>query len=170
MNINKLSTVICNSSPIIGLCGIGKLDLLWIIFKEVLIPEAVYNEVVKSQKNRRVGTEEVHEAIEKGLIKIYHVKDELFVNRFMGKLHRGELEVIAGAKELNLDYLLLDEKSARSLAEALMLEPTGLLGILKFAKLSGVIEELKPYLNKLMENNYRISKKLYDRILLDVGE
>ncbi len=25
----------------------------------------------------------------------------------MGKLHRGELEVIAGAKELNLDYLLI---------------------------------------------------------------
>ena len=88
-------------------------------------------------------------------------KDELFVNRFMGKLHIGELEVIAGAKELNLDYLLIDEKSARRLAEALMLEPTGLLGILKFAKLSGAIEELKPYLDGLIKNNYRISKKLY---------
>ena len=27
MNIKKLSTVMCNSSPIIGLSGIGKLDL-----------------------------------------------------------------------------------------------------------------------------------------------
>jgi len=79
-------------------------------FKEVLIPEAVYNEVGKSQRNKRVGTEELHDAIEKGFIKIYHVKDELFVTRFMGKLHRGELEVIAGAKELNLDYLPIDEK------------------------------------------------------------
>jgi len=42
MNIKKLSTVMCNSSPIIGLSGIGKLDLLWTIFQEVLIPEAVY--------------------------------------------------------------------------------------------------------------------------------
>jgi predicted nucleic acid-binding protein len=170
MSIKKLSTVICNSSPIIGLSGIGKLDLLWTIFQEVLIPEAVYNEVVKSQRNKRVGTEELHDAIKKEFIKIYHVKDELFVNRFMGKLHRGELEVIAGAKELDLDYLLIDEKSARSLAEALMLEPTGLLGILKFAKLSGAIEELKPYLDGLIENNYRICKKLYNGILLDVGE
>lgn len=88
----------------------------------------------------------------------------------MGKLHRGELEVIAGAKELNLDYLLIDEKSARNLAEALMLEPTGLLGILKFAKLSGAIGKLKPYLDRLIENNYRISKKLYNLILLEVGE
>ena len=170
MNIKKLSTVMCNSSPIIGLSGIGRLDLLWIIFEEVLIPEAVYNEVGKSQRNKRVGTEELHDAIEKGFIKIYHIKDELFVTRFMGKLHRGELEVIAGAKELNLDYLLIDEKSARSLAEALMLEPTGLLGILKFAKLSGVIGALKPYLDGLIENNYRISKKLYNGILIDVGE
>lgn len=170
MGVKKLSTVMCNSSPIIGLSGIGKLDLLWIIFEKVLIPEAVYNEVFKGQKNKRVGTEELHDAIEKGLIEIYHVKDELFVNRFIGKLHRGELEVIAGAKELNLDYLLIDEKSARSLAEALMLQPTGLLGILKFAKLSGAIETLKPYLDGLIENNYRISKKLYNGILLDAGE
>ncbi len=47
MNIKKLSTVICNSSHIIGLSGIGKLDLLWTIFQEVLIPEAVYNELLK---------------------------------------------------------------------------------------------------------------------------
>jgi predicted nucleic acid-binding protein len=170
MSIKKLSTVMCNSSPIIGLAGIGKLDLLWNVFEEVLIPEAVYNEVVKSQKNKRIGKEELQYAVDKGFIKIYHVKDELFVNRFMGKLHRGELEVIAGAKELNLDYLLIDERAARSLAEALMLEPTGLLGILKFAKLAGIIPELKFYLDGLIENNYRISKKLYNSILLDVKE
>lgn len=170
MSIKKLSTVMCNSSPIIGLSGIGKLDLLWSIFEEVLIPEAVYNEVVKNQKNKRIGKEELQNAIDKGVIKVYHVKDELFVNRFMGKLHRGELEVISGAKELKLDYLLIDEKSARSLAEALMLEPTGLLGVLKFAKMAGIIKELKFYLDGLIQNNYRISKKLYNSILSDVKE
>jgi len=51
-----------------------------------------------------------------------------------------------------------------------MLEPTGLLGILKFAKLSGAIEILKPHLDGLIENNYRICKKLYNGILLEVGE
>ncbi|MBX4264086.1 hypothetical protein [Clostridium estertheticum] len=43
--------------------------MLWIIFEEVLIPEAVYNEVVKSQNNKRIGTEEVYDAIEKGILK-----------------------------------------------------------------------------------------------------
>jgi len=32
--------VVCDSSPIIGLSKIGKLDLLWTLFDEVMIPEA----------------------------------------------------------------------------------------------------------------------------------
>ena len=38
--------VVCNSSPIIGLSKIGKLDLLWTLFDEVIIPEAVFEEIV----------------------------------------------------------------------------------------------------------------------------
>ena len=36
----------CNSSPIIGLSIICKLDLLWQLFNEDFISEAVYNEIV----------------------------------------------------------------------------------------------------------------------------
>lgn len=39
--------VVCNSSPIIGLSKIGKLDLLWTLFDEVMIPEAVFEEIVQ---------------------------------------------------------------------------------------------------------------------------
>ena len=170
MKLKKLSKVICNSSPIIGLCIIGKLDLLWNIYEEVIIPEAVYNEVVKSVDIEKIGAKELQKAVDDKNVTIYKVKDELLVNRFMGRLHRGELEVIAGAKELNLEYLLIDERSARALAEALMLEPTGTLGVLKFAKMAGYIDELKIYLDCLMENNYRISKKIYSEILASVGE
>ena len=38
--------VVCNSSPIIALSKIGKLDLLWTLFDEVMIPEAVFEEIV----------------------------------------------------------------------------------------------------------------------------
>jgi len=39
MTIKKLNTVMCNSSPIIGLSGIGKLDLLWALtFSHLLAP------------------------------------------------------------------------------------------------------------------------------------
>ncbi|MCL6589778.1 MAG: DUF3368 domain-containing protein [Firmicutes bacterium] len=83
---------------------------------------------------------------------------------------RGELEVIVGAKELNADYLLLDEKTARNFAETLSLEPTGLIGTLLLAKASGRIHEVKSYLDLLIENNYRISKHIYWQILSEQGE
>jgi len=56
------------------------------------------------------------------------------------------------------------------LAEALLLEPTGLVGLLKLAKLTGKIDSLKDCLDRLIENNYRISKKIYNEVLIGVGE
>lgn len=36
---------LCNTSPIIGLISIGRLSLLWKLFDEVILPEAVYKEL-----------------------------------------------------------------------------------------------------------------------------
>ena len=41
--------IVVNSTPLIILCNIGKLSILKDLYGEILIPEAVYNEVtVKS--------------------------------------------------------------------------------------------------------------------------
>ena len=42
----KLGMVISNSSPIIGLASLGLLHLLWELFDQVIVTEAVYSEVV----------------------------------------------------------------------------------------------------------------------------
>lgn len=85
-------------------------------------------------------------------------------------MHRGELEVVVGARELGIKVVILDEKSARNFAEALMLKPIGVLGILKIAKLKNEIENVKAYLDILMQNKFRISEKLYYQILHEVNE
>jgi len=77
---------------------------------------------------------------------------------------------MAAAKELNAQYILIDDKAARVLAEAMLLEPTGLVGFLKLAKLTGKIGSLQDCLDRLIENNYRISKKIYNEVLIGVGE
>ncbi|PKM78486.1 MAG: hypothetical protein CVU90_01735 [Firmicutes bacterium HGW-Firmicutes-15] len=77
---------------------------------------------------------------------------------------------MAGAKELNTPYVLIDDKAARVLAEAMILYPTGLIGLLRLAKLTGKIESLKDCLDRLIENNHRISKRLYKEILIEVDE
>src|SRR5665648_1227146 len=161
----KLQMVICNSSPVIGLASLGLVHLLWELFDKVIITQEVYREVVEQGRNR-LGKEELETAVERGYITIYSVKEELLINRFIGKLHRGKLEVIVAARELNVPYILIDDKAARVLAETMLLEPTGLIGFLKLAKHNGKIQSLKVCMDTLIKNNYRISKRIYNEVLI----
>ena len=87
-----------------------------------------------------------------------------------GKLHYGEIETIVAAKELNIKYVIIDEKSARNLAEAMSLKPVGIVGILLLAKKKNKIDKIKPYLDILVLRKFRISEKLYDIALKEAGE
>lgn len=167
--MSKSLSVVCNSSPIIGLSLISHLDLLWKIFDIVYITEAVYEEVVINAQNK-IGGSQLKSAVNNGEIKIYKVKDELFVSRFSGRLHKGELEVIIAAKELKTDYLLLDKRDARVLATTLLLEPTGIIGVLRIAKIKGEIESLRELLDELIDKGFRISRSLYMEVIDEVGE
>lgn len=161
--------VVCNTSPIIGLSMIGQLQLLWELF-DIYIPQEVYNEVVMTSSDSVVGENELKNAVVEGNIKVYEVTDQEFVDKAYGRLHKGELEVIVGAKEMGATVVVIDEKSARNFAEALLLKPIGLLGVLKLAKIKGKITEIKPYIDLLVSKKYRISKKMIDQLLEEVGE
>ena len=160
---------ISNTSPIIGLSMIGQLELLWELF-DIYIPQEVYNEVVLESSDHAIGKFELRNAVAEGYIKIHQVQDQDFVSKAYGRLHRGELEVIVGAKELEISIVIIDEFSARNLAETLMLKPLGILGILKLAKAKGKIEEIKPFLDILVSKKFRISKKMINQVLKEVGE
>ncbi len=165
-----MNKIISNTSPIIALSIIGKLDLLWRLFDEVYVARAVYDEILASQTRRLKGKEELKEAINRGDIRLYDVIDELFVAKMTGKLHQGEVETIVGGRELNTDFVLIDEKAARVQAINYFLVPIGTLGILKIAKQRRMIKEIKPYLDKLVVEKYRISKNIYRIFLESVGE
>ena len=167
--IKKLGKVISNSGPVIGLAKLDLLNILWEVFDEAYVTTAVYEEIVV-QGSEMPGSSKLKYAVDKEYIKVYSVIDELLVNRFYGKLHRGELETIAAGKELKAEYILIDDKAARSLASALFLEPSGLLGILKIAKIIGKIQSLKECLDRLLADGYYISNRLYNELLRDVGE
>jgi len=53
-----MKKVICNASPLIALSSISQLELLEKIFKKIIIPEAVYKEVVEEGKGK-TGAKEV---------------------------------------------------------------------------------------------------------------
>lgn len=166
----KVNKVITNSTPIIGLSILKKLHLIADLFDEVYVPDAVYQEVVHCGSPRRYGRNELHEMIDNGIFNRYKVKNGELVNKLYGKMHKGELEVIVGAKELNIRIVVMDENTARSLAKTFLLQPIGTIGILILAKKKGRIEKVKPHLDILINHGFHISKVLYEKAIFQVDE
>lgn len=105
--------VVSDASVIIALSTIGKLDILRELFREIIIPMAVYNEIV-IQGSGRPGAEEVQN---KHWITVYSVQDTSPVDAL--NLGLGEKEAIASSLELNADLLLVDEVKARKATKRL---------------------------------------------------
>ncbi len=156
---------VVNSSPLIFLAKINRLDLLNKLFDEVIIPKAVYEEAVLNGK--RDKTEIIKNL---NWIKVEEVKNRRLINFLMNFIDYGESEVIAYAVENNIDLVVLDDKDARKIAREFDLKVIGTLGILIISKKKGYINELKPIIENLVGNNFRISEKLLRRILEEVNE
>ncbi len=162
----KNRVVISDSSPLIHLSQIGCLNILKELFGEILIPPAVYREVVIDGLERP-GSREVKEA---SWIKVVEVRNMHLKRILQLSLDEGEAETIVLALEINADRVLLDDREARLQAKRLGLRVTGTLGVLLRAKKLGLVGGLKEELNKLREFGFRISKDLEEDILKAAGE
>ena len=156
--------VISDSSTVTNLIQIGKLDLLEKLFGEVLIPQKVYEELSEYENQK-----EQLDSCDWILVKT--VLDHKAAAELREVIDSGEAEVIVLAQELKADFLIIDERKGRKVAEERGLRIVGLLGILTRAKEAGHISNLKPLLDILVkEIGFRISPNLYDRILRSAGE
>ena len=86
-------------------------------------------------------------------------------------LDLGEAEAIALAVETQADRVLIDERQGRLVAARLNLRYTGILGVLVEAKSQGLITEVKPLLDALINQaGFWVAKPLYNRVLRFVDE
>jgi predicted nucleic acid-binding protein len=159
---------ISNSSILIALSGIGRLELLLQRFPEgVIVPEAVWIEVVETGHGR-TGAEKVASA---GWISRRRIRNRAFVTTLQTFLDQGEAEVIALGQEIGADLLLLDEKGARNVAARLKYPVLGTVGLLVWARRQGLFLSLAKELTLLrLEGGFHLSKTVYDYALQQVGE
>ncbi len=158
--------VVSDSTILIGLAKIGKLDLLKEIFSKIFIPEEVFKEVVERGKGKP-GSKVIKEA---AWIEVQPVKDKIQVSFLLGSLEKGEAEVLVLARELEADLILLDEEKARKSAVIAGFEIMGLLGLFILAKNLGLIYEVRPLVDELMIKKFRISDKIIEKTLKKAGE
>lgn len=82
----------------------------------------------------------------------------------------GESEAIALAQVIANSIVLLDDSRARRIAERFDVPRIGTLGILRRAKINGLIDKIKPHIEHLKANNIYMTDNLVNAILKDVGE
>ncbi|HEY2294742.1 MAG TPA: DUF3368 domain-containing protein [Thermoanaerobaculia bacterium] len=159
--------VVCDASPIIALSAIGRLSLLQQLYGQILIPEAVAEEVTRG----RAGQARADEIRAFDWITVKAVQDSVLLRSLHGELDRGEAEAIALAVEVRAELLLIDEKLARRVALRLGLSMVGVLGVLLEAKTKGYLPAVRPVLDDLLTKaGFRVGTDLYALVLSTAGE
>jgi predicted nucleic acid-binding protein len=152
-------TAISNSTPLIVLAKINRLDLLKDYFGEIYIPEEVYDEVVRRGGNL-AGSFEVASCT---WIKVEPVKNRMAVETLSLSLDKGEAEAIVLSKEKD-SLLIIDDGAGRKTAELLGVKITGTVGVLLLASMDGRLN-LRKTMDELKSVGFRLSETQYNRIL-----
>ena len=157
--------VIVNSTPLIVLSGVGRLDLLKKLYGEVIIPKAVYREV--TAKKDSVCMQVIGES---DWIHIEKIRDRSEKKMYKAKLHEGEVEVMILAQEKQADLVVIDDNAAKKTAKYLGLMVTGTIGVLIKAKKLGHLDAVRLVLDEIKENGFYIGTALEKMVLEQAGE
>ena len=151
-------TVVSNSSPLIALTQIDRLDILGRLYQRVLIPPAVATEVAPTVRQ-----------LPEWLV-VQPLAQPRQPNPVSSAIGPGEQEVISLGLELRAERLILDEQPARRLATSLGLAVIGTLGLLLAGKHRGFLQKIKPELDRLLEVRFFMHQELYDQVVAQAGE
>lgn len=161
---------VSDSSTLMHLAKIGRLNLLREFHKKVLLAPAVWQEVVEAGRDWP-GSSEVEEGQSLGWIEVVPPSNQDLVRFLQKDLHAGESETIALAVECCPEIVFMDESEARRIAGIYRLKKSGVIGILIRAKREGRILSLKEELDRLRNDaGFWIGEEIYRKALEAVGE
>ncbi len=151
--------IISNTTPIISLLKVDKLNLLKELYTKIIIPKAVCLEIEKGKEKPYYHDLTQIEWIEIKEIANPDSKDYFF------DLGDGEAEVLILAKELNADLIIMDEIMGRRYSKQLGFNLTGTIGILLKAKEIGLINSVHDLLTELTKKGTWLNPKLIKKTI-----
>jgi predicted nucleic acid-binding protein len=149
---------IVNATPLIALSITGHLDLLQILFSQIIVPRSVYDEVVVSGRDRP-GSRVLQSA---DWLRVEVPSQTSPIPVALMGLDLGEQDVILLGQELDADWLIIDERLGRKIAQAMGFRVKGTLGLFLVAYQLQVLTqaEVDKAVNRLADSSIRLSPRL----------
>ena len=156
---------IANTSPLQYLHQCGLSDLFAKLYREVLVPPAVVQELAAGR------TLDFDLPDPTGFPWLRVVRPQsMAILPVVSDLGAGEREALALAAETLGTILIIDDGLARRYAETLRVRFTGTAGVLVKAKRQGLLDAVAPVLDRLAALRFRLDSQTRAAVLRLVGE
>ncbi len=156
------NAIVLNTGPLIALGRIEGLDLLKQLPFAFKTTEQVCDEI-------RAGSELGYPVVVPFWVDVLEVVAQ--PSRLaLANLDPGEVSVIEAALYFKIPLVCIDELKGRRAAAASGLRVIGSLGLLGRAKTAGIVERLRPLIEKAQKSGTYYDRGLVDRFLREHGE
>jgi len=146
--------IISDTSCIIALTKINKLDLLKELYQEIFITTEVHKEFGGWLPDWIIITD----------VKAKHKQKEL-----ENRLDKGEASSIALALENDNSTLIIDEIKGRKIAQSFKIDIIGTIGVIILANKKGLISDVIGTILQLVNKGFRLSDSLISKIIEKYG-
>jgi len=153
--------LVCDTTLLLYLNRIDQVDLLSALFAQVCVPESVMLELDMGRLDRG----DTIDPRKLAWIAPVSVSQAAIGDLPPNRLGTGERAVIAYAHIHPGHIVGLDDLQARQLAERLNLPVVGTLGVLLQAKRANLISAVRPLLDAVVTQGFRLASDLYRDVL-----
>lgn len=147
--------IISDTSCLIALSKIDKLYLLRDLYQEIIVTQDVFEEFGRSLPD---------------WIIISELRNKQTQSEIEKRLDKGEASSIALALEIGNSTLIIDEIKGRKIAQTFNIDIIGTIGVILLADKRGLIEDVVGTILKLVNNGFRLSDKIIDKIIERYGK
>ncbi len=161
--MEQIEKVVINASPLILLFKSGLADLLPQMFSEIIVPDAVWSEVLADKSD--VAATQLP-----SVTWVNRITVEISPEVLIWNLGDGESEVLSYAVKETEYRAMIDDRAARRCAQTFGIKTLGTGGALVLAKKRGLISSVNDELKKVQDVGLWLSDEIVVLLREQAGE